>query len=93
MLTKAETLSRNLTGTYSIVGNYESCDHTGISDNVVNVLTDHIAIKVSAVIIQRDRDPQLCAGLYFSLTGRFKTGSYPLKIGIQGRERNLVLPG
>jgi hypothetical protein len=61
MLTKAEILPQNLTGTYSVVGNYESCDHTGISDSLVNLLTDHKAIKVPAVIIQRDRDPQLCA--------------------------------
>jgi hypothetical protein len=61
MLTKAETLSRKLTGNYSIVGNYEYCDHTVISDSLVNVLTDHIVIKVPAVIIQRDRDPKFCA--------------------------------
>jgi hypothetical protein len=61
MLTKAENLPHNLTVTYSIVGNYEPCDRTGISDSLVNVLTDHKAIKVSAVIKQHDRDPQLCA--------------------------------
>ena len=74
MLTKAETLPHSLTGTYSIVGNYGSCDHTGILDSLVNVLRDHKDINVPAVIIKRDRDPQLCAGLHFSLTGRFKTG-------------------
>ena len=61
MLTKAENLSHNLMGTYSIVGNYESCEHTGVSDRLVKVLTDHKAIKVLALIVQRDRDPQLCA--------------------------------
>ena len=61
MLKRAEILPNNLTGTYSIVGNYESCDHTGISDSLVIVLTDHKAIKVSTFIIQPDRDPQLCA--------------------------------
>jgi hypothetical protein len=61
MLTKAENLSHILTGTCSIVGNYVSRDHTGISDSLVNVLTDHKAIKVLAVIVQRDSDPQLCA--------------------------------
>jgi hypothetical protein len=63
MLTKTETLNQNLSGTYSIVGNYryERCDHTGIFDSLVNVLTDHKAIKFSAVIIQRDTDSQLYA--------------------------------
>jgi len=56
-------LNQNLTGTYSIVGNYryESCDHTGKFVSLVNVLTDQKAIKFSAVIIQRDTDPQLYA--------------------------------
>jgi hypothetical protein len=64
-------------GTYSILGNYESSDNIEIFYSLVKVLTDHTAIKDPAVIIQPDRDQQLCAHLLFSLTDRFKIGSDP----------------